>query len=77
MLEIYDEDGNLYGDCQRKAVNIREIESQTPWFILKNYRLMFSDLSQVSRRYVEMNETDFEQIRSTIQYTKTVHSSFG
>ena len=78
-LEIYDEDGSLYGDCQRKAVNIREIESQTPWFVLKKYHLMFSDLSQsdLSKKWSKMNDKDFEKVEKTIQYTKTVNSSFG
>ena len=30
--ELYDADGKLYGDCVKKAVHIREIQSHAVWF---------------------------------------------
>ena len=75
----YDENGKEYGNCIKKAVDIREIEIHRPWFSFGNYSLFFSDLT--TQRFVHLTEENFEQAlieaKQSIRYTKAVNASFG
>ena len=77
-LEIYDSDGNLYGECERKAVNIREISKQRPWHSFENNTILFSDLSRSMKKYLSMDsKEDINEAKNSVRYTKAVKSSYG
>ena len=76
-LEIYDDYNNVYGDCVRKAINAREIHRQTPWHSLSNNHFWFSDLSGRTKSFLKMTELELAEARNTIQYYKTIKSSYG
>ena len=75
----YDANGNQYGNCTKKAVDIREIEIHRPWFSFGNYSLFFSDLS--SQKFVHITADNFEEAlieaQQSIRYTKAVNASYG
>ena len=75
----YDENGTKYGNCTKKAVDIREIEIHRPWFSFGNNSLFFSDLS--SQKFVHITADNFEEAlieaKQSIRYTKAVNASYG
>ena len=75
----YDANGNKYGKCIKKAVDIREIEIHRPWFSFGNNSLFFSDLS--SQKFVHFTPENFEETlteaKQSIRYTKAVNASYG
>ena len=75
----YDANGNQYGNCIKKAVDIREIEIHRPWYSFGNYTLFFSDLS--SQKFVHITADNFEgaliEAKQSIRYTKAVNASYG
>ena len=75
----YDENGNKYENCIKKAVDIREIEIHRPWFSFGNNSLFFSDLS--SQKFVHITADNFEEAlieaKKSIRYTKAVNASYG
>lgn len=88
--EIYDERGNLYGDCEKKAVNIREKNTHKIWFNSTN-DMVFSDLSKAERHFIDessiIDEENFvkgenfkkkwKAIRNSVRYTRQVNSTFS
>ena len=75
--KIHDANGKIFNDCVRKAVNIRAIQTHTPWHSLRNNPIVFSDLDAENRKFWEMTEKDLEEARNSIRYTKAVNSSYG
>ena len=75
--KIHDANGKIFSDCVKKAVNIRAIQSHTPWHSLRNNPIVFSDLDAENRKFWEMTEKDLEDARNSIRYTKAVNSSYG
>ena len=70
-FDVHERDGmGLYGDCNRKAVHIRERNTGTPWFSSKN-PMVFSNLT--TNKSHEISEEEY----ITIDYIKTVDSSSG
>ena len=75
--EIHDNDGKIYGDCVKKAVHIREVRSHIPWYSSKN-PMVFSDLSKSKKKFLNVTVNDYmEDAKNSIQYTKTVNSTYG
>ena len=88
--EIFDAAGNLYGDCEKKAVNIRETDTHKIWFDSTN-DMVFSDLSKAERHFIDVNNIIDEEnfvkgenfkekwkaVRNSIRYTKQVNSTFS
>ena len=72
-LTIHERDGTRYGDCNKLAVNIREIGTHIPWHSSKN-NVIFSDLSN---EFIIVNETNLEDAKNSINYTKAVKSTYG
>ena len=72
--DVYDIDGTLYGDCHRKAVDIREIRTHLPWHSSKN-PMIFSYLPANFTSIV--SEEEMEEAKNSIEYTKFVNSSYG
>ena len=73
-LTIHDpRNGTRYGDCIKLAVNIREIGTHIPWHSSKN-NIIFSDLSN---KFVIINEENLEEAKNSINYTKAVKSTYG
>ena len=89
-IEIYDDAGNLYGDCEKKAVNIREIDTHKIWFNSTNV-MVFSDLSKAERHFIDENNINdkenfingenlkkkWKAVRNSIRYTRQVNSTFS
>ena len=75
--EVYDSDGKLYSDCVRKAVNIREIKSHSPWHSLSNNPFLFSDLSGMTKEFLTMTKEALDEAKKSIRYTKAVDSAYG
>ena len=76
---VYESNGTQYGDCYKRAVHIREIEVQRPWFAFGNNTLVFSDLS--SQRFTHFTKENLKEAlknsTKTINYTKAVNSTYG
>lgn len=44
LLKVYDSSGTAYTGCVKKAIHIREKDTHSPWWSLRNsYTLLFSD----------------------------------
>ena len=76
-IEIYDPNGEIYDDCVKKAVHIRETLSHIPWHSSRN-PMVFSDLSNSTNKFLNVTVDDYiKNARNSIQYTKTVNSTYG
>ena len=76
-IEIYDPNGKIYDDCVKKAVHIRETLSHIPWHSSRN-PMVFSDLSNSTNKFLNVTVDDYiKNARNSIQYTKTVNSTYG
>ena len=66
--------GTLYGDCERKAVHIRERNSHTPWYASEN-PMIFSNLTT----NITISEEDLKDLKAknSIRYTRLVNSQYG
>ena len=76
-LKVYDIDGNLYSDCQRLAINVRDIHSHIPWHSSGQNRLRFSDLRGRTKQYLRMSDIELFEARNVVQFKKTVKPSYG
>lgn len=51
-LTVYDSDGQAYKNCEKKAIHIRERETQIPWWTLStSYTLLFSKFTDKGNTY--------------------------
>ena len=74
LLPICDVNGNCYKNCSRKAVHIREIETQMPWYGSNN-NLIFSDQTGLATKFKSLEE--MKNALKVIDYKKSVNSSYG
>ena len=76
---VYESNGTQYSDCYKRAVHIREIEVQRPWFAFGDNTLVFSDLS--NQRFTHLTKEDLNEALTnstkSINYTKAVNSTYG
>ena len=72
--EVHEMNGTLYGDCERKAVHIRERNSQNPWYASEN-PMIFSNLTT----NITISEEDLKDLKAknSIRYTRLVNSQYG
>ena len=75
--KIYDIDGKRYDSCVKKAVHIREIETQIPWHSITDFTLVFSNLSSSNFMSVDHSNLLLDLKSSKIKFTKAVDSSYG
>ena len=75
--EIYHSNGTLYGNCEKKAVNIRQIGSHILWHSLKDNPLVFSNLSDTTFLRIVEEKDRFNGTIPKIKYTKAVNSKYG
>ena len=54
-MPICDVNGNCYKNCSSKAVHIREIEAQMPWYGSNN-NLIFSDQTGLATKFKSLEE---------------------
>ena len=76
-IEIYGSDGTLYNNCSRKAVHIREIETQIPWHSLTEFTLVFSNLSTRDFDVIDHSSLLLEFKSEKVKFTRAVDASFG
>ena len=69
-------DGTCYQDCERKAVHIREIATQMPWFGFRENTLIFSEKSKESPKFYKSLKERDDALKS-INFTRVVDSSYG
>ena len=69
-------DGTCYQDCERKAVHIREIATQLPWFGFRKNTLIFSDQSKESPKFYKSLKERDDALKS-INFTRVVDSLYG
>ena len=72
-MTVHERNGTRYGDCNKMAIHIREIGTHIPWHSSQN-NVIFSDLSN---EFIIVNETNLEDAKNSINYTKTVNSTYG
>ena len=72
---IYDEAGKFYGNCQRKAVHIREVENSIFWVLSEN-PMVFTNLTTGRKLDISV-EKDLNEARKSIKYTKSVNPEYG
>ena len=75
--EIYGSEGRLYNNCTKKAVHIREIETQIPWHSLTEFTLVFSNLSTNDFAVMDHSSLLLEFKSEKVKFTKAVDPSFG
>ena len=57
-LKVYDAKGNEYEECIKKAIHVRERETHTSWWILKDtYTLLFSE-------FTDKNDLSYQSLQS-------------
>ena len=57
-LTVYDSNGQAYKGCEKKAIHIRERETQIPWWTLSaSYTLLFSNITD-GRNIYSRNQTN-------------------
>ena len=72
--EVYEMNGTLYGDCEKKAVHIRERVDHMPWYNSKN-PMVFSNLT--SNVTSKISKEELEKAKTSIEYTTAVNSEYG
>ena len=72
-LIIHEINGTRYGDCIKKAINIREINRQVPWHSSVN-NMIFSD---VKNKFITITEENIEKAKDSIKFQKAVNSKYG
>jgi len=75
--QIYDSHGRLYNNCTKKALHIREIETQIPWHSLTQFTLVFSNLSTDDFTVIDHSNLQLELKSEKVKFTKAVDASFG
>ena len=62
-LKVYDAKGNEYEECIKKAIHVRERETHTSWWILKDtYTLLFSEFTDKNNlSYRSLQSDHFER----------------
>ena len=76
-IQIYGPDGTLYNNCTKKAVHIREIETQIPWHSQTEFTLVFSNLSTTDFTVIDHSNLLLEFKSEDVKFTKAVDASFG
>lgn len=72
--EVHDMNGTVYGECERRAVHIRERNYHKPWYSSKN-PMIFSNLkTKISSK---ISKEDLLKAKNSIEYTKAVNSEYG
>ena len=73
---VCEADGVCYKKCFRRAVHIREIETQVPWYGSGENTLIFSDSTKMITKFYKSLENMKDALKS-IDYKRVVNSTYG
>ena len=73
-LKVCETDDTCYTDCIRKAVHIREIHTQMPWYGSNN-NFIFSDQTGLATKFKTLEEMKIAL--KAIDFKKSVDSNYG
>ena len=77
-LKVCETDGTCYTDCTRKAVHIREIHTQMPWYGFPQNTLIFSDTSEFFTKFISLESLEEKKNAvKSIDFKRVVNSTYG
>ena len=73
---VCEANGVCYKECFRRAVHIREIETQVPWYGSRENTLIFSDSTKMITKFYKSLEKMKDALKS-IDFKRVVNSTYG
>ena len=77
-LTVYDSDGQAYSDCTKKAIHVREKDTNVPWWTLAtSYTLLFSKFKYDDDTVIDTDFSDDELESHAIQENTEVNQMYS